>query len=594
MRTRTLVTALCLLTALAAFSPSSYAGDATSSSALASSQADPLANPEVSHEFNHLVEQYFDFYFQFHPTDGTSAGFHQYDAKLEDLSPAGREAEISGLCEYLERFRKVPEAQLSEISAGDLEFLINTIQARLLALQQIQMWRKDPDRYTSTFSYSIFVIMARNFAPAEDRLRSVIAREQAAPKMFAAARHNLDNPPYVYTKIALQQLPGTIKFFRHDVPAAFSSVTDAKLLDEFKKSNQTAVSELEKYQNFLQQDLLPVSHGDFRIGAENFRKKLLYEEMVDIPLDRLLEIGYADLHRNQQRLEEVAAQIDPKHTSREVLAGLQKDHPAPNQLLPTFRRVLVSLRQFIEQHSIITIPSEVLPIVEETPPFERALTTAAMDTPGAYETNATEAMFDVTLPDPSWNRQKTEEWMEGFNRGTIVSTAIHEVYPGHYVQFLWSKRMPSRTRKLLYCNTNSEGWAHYTEQMMLDEGYGNGDPKLRLGQLDDALLRDARFIVGIQMHTGKMTLDEATRFFIKEGYQVPPVAEEEAKRGTSDPTYLYYTLGKLQILKLRADYEKMKGSKFSLLEFHDRFMEQGGMPLKIIRKAMLGNDSPTL
>jgi uncharacterized protein (DUF885 family) len=589
MRTRVLITALCFL-ALPPVFVNFLARAATSASAQASSQP----SPQVNRDFKNLVDQYFDFYFQFHPTDATSAGFHQYDSRLEDLSSAGGDSEISGLNAYLDKFRKVPKAQLSEISAGDLEFLISTIQARLLALQEIQMRRKDPDRYTSTFSYSIFVIMARNFAPAEERLRSVIAREQAAPKMFAAARHNLENPPRVYTEVALQQLPDTIEFFRHDVPHAFSSVKDPKLLAEFKKSNQTAVTELENYQNFLQHDLLPISHGDFRIGAENFRKKLLYEEMVDIPLDHLLEIGYADLHRNQQRLKQVAAQIDPKHTPREVLASLQKDHPAPGQLLPTFRSVLVGLKQFIEQRHIITIPSEVLPIVEETPPFQRALTTASMDTPGAYETKATEAMFNVTLPDPSWKPQKIEEWMEGFNRGTIISTAIHEVYPGHYVQFLWSRRMPSKTRKLLYCNTNSEGWAHYTEQMMLDEGYGNGDPRLRLGQLDDALLRDARFIVGIQMHTGKMTLDAATKFFIQEGYQVPPMAREEAERGTSDPTYLYYTLGKLQILKLRADYKKMQGSKFSLLEFHDRFMEQGGMPLKIIRKAMLGNDSPTL
>ena len=184
--------------------------------------------------------------------------------------------------------------------------------------------------------------------------------------------------------------------------------------------------------------------------------------------------------------------------------------------------------------------------------------------------------------------------MQGFNRGIIVSTAIHEVYPGHYTQFLWIQAAPSKTRKLLYNASNAEGWAHYTEQMMLDEGYGGHDPKLRLGQLLDALLRDARFIAGIEMHTGKMSLEQAQSFFINEGFQVPPVAEVEAKRGTSDPTYLYYTLGKLQILKLRDDYRKLRGSEFTLQEFHDRFMRQGSVPMKIIRKSMLGEDSPTL
>jgi uncharacterized protein (DUF885 family) len=278
----------------------------------------------------------------------------------------------------------------------------------------------------------------------------------------------------------------------------------------------------------------------------------------------------------------------------DVLADLRKDHPPADQLLQSFRDVLGGERQFIIDKKIVTIPSPVLPIVEETPPFARALTTASMDTPGAYETKATQAMFNVTTADPKWKPEQVEDWMEGFNRGTIISTSVHEAYPGHYVQFLWVKQAPSKVRKLIFCGSNAEGWAHYTEQMMLDEGFGNGDPKLRMGQLIDALLRNARFIVGIQMHTGKMTMGQARQFFIDEGYQVSTVAGMEAKRGTSDPTYLVYTLGKLQIMKLREDYKKQRGDQFTLQDFHDRFLQQGSVPLKIIRKAMLGNDSPTL
>ena len=207
---------------------------------------------------------------------------------------------------------------------------------------------------------------------------------------------------------------------------------------------------------------------------------------------------------------------------------------------------------------------------------------------------AKEAFFNVTLPEKTWSRRETEEYMEGFNRGTIVSTAVHEVYPGHYVQFLWVKNAPTKVRKLIGCSSNAEGWAHYGEQMMLDEGYGNGDLKLRLGQLQDALLRDARYIVGIQMHTGNMTMEQAVEFFVKEGRQVRPVAEKEAKRGTSDPTYLVYTLGKLEILKLRSDYKAMKGAQYSLQTFHDAFLAQGYPPIKIVRRALLGNDSPVL
>jgi uncharacterized protein (DUF885 family) len=552
----------------------------------------PAAPPKTA--FNTLVDEYFDFYFQFHPTAGTQAGFHQYDGTLEDFSRSGVDAEIAGLLKFQERFGSIQSSQLSEESAGDLEVLTSAIQARLLELQNIQMWRKDPDVYVSDLSYGVFLIMRRDFAPAADRLRSVIAREREIPRVLEAARQNISNPPKVYTQVALQQMPDNIKFFQNDVPEAFRAVHDPKLLAEFKASNAAAIEALSKYEEFMRKDLLPASNGDFRLGADNFRKKLLYDEMVDIPLDRLLEIGYADLRRNQQQFKEVAAQIDPHRSPEAVLADLRHDHPPADHLLQSFRDTLGGLRQFIEQHKIITIPSQVPPIVEETPPFERALTTASMDTPGAYETKATEAMFNVTLPAPGWKPEKVEQWMQSFNRGTIISTAIHEVYPGHYTQFLWLQAAPSKTRKLLYNASNAEGWAHYTEQMMLDEGYGNHDPKLRLGQLLDALLRNARFIVGIEMHTGKMTLEQGQEFFIKEGFQVAPVAEVEARRGTSDPTYLYYNLGKLQILKLREDYRKQQGSKFTLQEFHDRFMRQGSVPMKIIRKSMLGSDSPTL
>jgi uncharacterized protein (DUF885 family) len=540
------------------------------------------------------VDSYFDFYFQVNPTAATQAGFHQYDTQLEDFSRAGVEAEIAGLERFRKQFSGIKGSELTEESAGDLDVLTSTIDSSLLELQTIRMWTKDPDTYTSSVSYSIFLIMRRSFAPLEQRLRSVVARERKIPKAMEAARQNLRNPPRVYTEVALQELPDTIKFFQNDVPEAFREVKDTGLLAEFKASNDATVEALKKYRKFLQEDLLPASHGDFRLGAENFSKKLLYDEMVDIPLDRLLAVGYADLRRNQQQLKKVAAEIDPHRTPAEVLAELRKDHPPADHLLQSFRDTLGGLRQFIEQKKIITLPSLVPPIVEETPPFQRALTTAAMDTPGAYETKATEAMFDVTLPEPDWKPEKVEEWMQGFNRSTIVSTAVHEVYPGHYTQFLWLQAAPSKTRKVLYNNSNAEGWAHYTEQMMLDEGYGSHDPKLRLGQLLDALLRDARFIVGIEMHTGKMTLAQGQTFFIKEGFQVPPMAEVEARRGTSDPTYLYYTLGKLQILKLREDYQKLRGAEFSLQEFHDRFMRQGSVPMKIIRKSMLGNDSPTL
>ncbi|HEV8525153.1 MAG TPA: DUF885 domain-containing protein [Terriglobales bacterium] len=612
--------------------------------------------------WNQLVDEFFDrCYFPFHPTEGTAAGLHQYDAQLEDYSREAIEREIASLGQCRKRLQsfappepatvavevvvdhtgrtretkviRSPSRELTEAAKrtvtewrfepsrkdgkpipvkvlievpvdlkADRQMLLDNIDASLLELEIIRMWERDPDRYSGGISNSVFVIISRKFAPPAVRLRSVTARERKMPQVFEAARANLKDVPRIYTEIALVQLPGIVSFFQSDVPTAFKEVKEAKLLAEFKQTNQAVIDALKSYQKWLQEDLLARSKGDFRIGAESYRKKLLYEEMVDTPLDELLKIGYADLRRNQQRFKEVAAKIDPSKTSQQLWEELEKDHPAPGKLLQSFRDVLGGLREFIEKKKIVTIPSPVPPLLEETPPFMRALTFASMDTPGPYETSATEAFFNVTLPEADWPEQRTREHMAGFNAATIISTAIHEAYPGHYTQFLWVQRAPSKVRKLLGSGTNSEGWAHYCEQMMLDEGYGKGPAgqetpeflKLRLGQLQDALLRNARYIVGMEMHTGKMSYEQGIDFFIKEGYQTRANALRETMRGTADPTYLMYTLGKLQILKLRDDYKKLQGEKFTLQEFHDKFLQQGFPPIKIVRKAMLGEESPVL
>ena len=534
-------------------------------------------------------EQQVDDFFEFLPTVGTQAGFHQYDTQLEDYSRSNLvEAQSAALKKYEAAFLKINPATLDTYARGDHEMLLNYIHATLHSLENVRFWEKNPDIYSSGITQSAFYIMSRQFAPQPDRLRSLIAREKQMPQVFVEARANLKNSPKVYVDVAIEQMPGNIGFFEKDVPQAFNQVTDKKLLAEFQQSNAAVIQALKNYQAWMKADLLPRAHGDFRLGAENYRKKLLYEEMVDTPLDRLLAIGYEDLRRNQQRFREVAASIDPKKTPRQILDEAQKDHPSAAKLLQAFRDVLGGLRNFIEQHRIVTIPSPVMPIIQETPPFERALTTASMDTPGAYEKVAKEAFFNVTLPEPAWTAAQVEEHLEMFNRGTITSTAIHETFPGHYVQFLVLQHLQSKTRKLLYAASNVEGWAHYCEQMMLDEGYAKDDAKLRLGQLQDALLRNARYIVGIEMHTGKMTMEQAIDFFVKEGMQVRALGERETKRGTSDPTYLYYTLGKLQIQKLRKDYHQ------PLLRFHNEFLKQGGAPIKIVREAMLGNQSPVL
>jgi uncharacterized protein (DUF885 family) len=555
--------------------------------------------------FEHASDEYFDqVYFPYQPMQGTAVGYHQYDAKLEDFSQATVNAQNAALEKFEKRFEEMRnKASFDTSTRGDCDMVLGNIRSTLLTLETIRPWKKDPDFYSTILTNGAFTIMERKFASPDERLRSLVARERSIPGLLDEARVNLENPPHIYTEIAIEQLPGIIHFFENEVPAAFAEAKDSALKEEFAHTNSAVIAALNSYLDWLKSDLLARSKGDFRIGADTFSKKLQYDEMIDLPLDKLLEIGWADLRKNQAHFNHVAKELEPDKDSHAVLEELGAMHPAPDKLIPTFTATFDGLVGFIRAHHIVTIPSDVRPIVEETPPFMRATTFASMDTPGPFEKHATEAYFNVTLPDPSMTPAQVEGFMHSFNIGTVISTAVHEAYPGHYVQFLWVPQAPSRVRKLLGATTNVEGWAHYCEQMMLDQGYGQPgqgakDEReskfLRLGQLQDALLRNARFIVGIEMHTGKMTFDQAVDFFQKEGYQSKESALVEAKRGTTDPTYLYYTLGKLEIMKLREDLKEKQGSDFLLEEFHNNFLRQGFPPVKIVREALLGDESPTL
>ena len=569
--------------------------------------------------FNYVSEQFFsDVYFKFAPTAGTSAGLHQYDTKLEDYSATGVAQEVAALHEFEKKVEAIDPSALDAPVAADREILLNNIKSDLLTLEVIRGWEKNPDDYSSGITNSAFVIMERPYASADTRLRALVEREKLMPQALEEARKNLKNPPRIFTEIAIEQVDGDVSFFENDVPSAFLSgadgaevAKDAATKAEFAKSNAAVIAALKSYAAWMKADLLPRSNGDFRLGADTFAKKVSYDEMVDLPLSKLLQIAMEDLHKNQAEFARVAKEIDPAKTPEEELKELQGLYPPPDQLLATFHKTFDSLTSFIRANHIITIPSDVQPTLEDTPPFMRATTFASMDPPGPFETHSTKAYFNVTLPEKDWTPEHVAGHMAQFNVGTIVSTSVHEAYPGHYVQFLWMPQFGSTIRKLLGANTNIEGWAHYCEQMMLDEGYAAAPAGasadevrkaklIRLGQLMDALLRDARFVNSIKLHTGegepggKWTLEQAEDFFVKEGYQTRAIADVETKRGTGDPTYLYYTLGKLEIMKLREDYKKKMGAAYTIQGFHDNFMRQGFAPIKVIRKAMLGDGSPVL
>ncbi|WP_396936011.1 DUF885 domain-containing protein [Mycolicibacterium sp.] len=539
--------------------------------------------------FRRLASEILEYTYKQNPSNATYLGIHKYDDKIADYSADVIAADAEAVKSFRSRLDGVDADTLTLNAQLDLEQTKHALDGMLLRDEVVRQWAKDPDTYSSGITNDAFVMISRNFAPPEQRLRSLTSRLKLMPNALAQARENLDNPPRIYTEIAIDQLDGNRDFFATDVPAAFADVKDQALLAEFKTANDAVIAALDDYKGWLENDLLPRSHGSFAYGADTYRKVLDADEMITTPLPELLSVAENDLKHNQEAFAEAARKINPAKPALDVLADVQKDFPPPSELLAVTQGNLDSLARFVGDKQIIDVPPAPPAKVVETPPFLRATTSASMDIPGPFEKVATEAYFNMTLPDPSWPKNEQDEFMSQWYRASISNVSVHEVWPGHYVQFLYAKDYPSDVRKVFSAASNFEGWAHYCEQMMLDEGLHADDPRYRLAQLQDALLRDVRFIVGIKMHTQGMTVEQAQRMFVEQAYQPAPVAESEAKRGTSDATYGYYTMGKLAILKLRDDYQKKLGDAYSLKGFHDAFVKLGPLPLPLIRKAMLGD-----
>jgi uncharacterized protein (DUF885 family) len=523
------------------------------------------------------------------PTFAADLGLHEFDAKLEDYSAAAVAAELQAVDRFEADLKRIDPRALSDVNRHDRELLLHTLLGIRLTDTRIKPLERDPDVYSSGITNSAYALIKRDYAPAEERLRSLIAREKAMPAVLLEARRNLRDVPRIYAEIAIEQLDGNQEFFRTAVTEAFAGVKDAALQAEFKRTNDAVIRALGDYKAWLQQDLLPKANSSYAYGADLYREKLWADEMIDTPLAELEQIALADLKRNQAAFAAAAKLIDPAKSPLEVLDSLQLDHPPPDRLLSTTQSELDALGRFMTERHIVTIPADAPPAqVQETPPFMRATTSASMDTPGPFERAKLRGFYSMTLPDPAWPAAQREEFMRQWFYPLITNVSVHEVWPGHYLQFLYAPSYPSDVRKVLGANSNSEGWAHYCEQMVIDEGFHADDPRYRLAQVQDALLRDARFIVGLRMHTAGMTVQQAEDYFVNEGYQPRPLAISEAKRGTSDALYGYYTMGKLAILKLREDYKRKQGAAFRLQDFHDRFIGLGPLPLPLVREALLG------
>ena len=548
----------------------------------------PAAPAPVAQDFARLVDAYFDAAFAYAPSAGTAVGLHAHDGALEDLSRGRVLARIAELRNFVARLDALPAATLTPDETIDRAFLVSQARAELFDFVTLESWRRNPMVYARLPGEAVDGLMKRAFAPGPERLRSVVARLGAVPALYAAARANLDDPAPEHTTLALRMAKGSVGFFESATRTwARAATKDLALLADFDAANDAALAATRAFAAWLEQDLLPRSHGAFALGAKKYRELLRLQEMVETPLPELLARGEAHLAQDRAAFIATASKMAPGRDPAAVMLSLTAEHPTAADLIPSVARGLEAARRFASDHQLVTFPSEQRPIVRETPPYARAAIFAAMDTPGPFEVAGVDAYYYVTPVEPDWTAEHREEHLRMFNRYTAAMIDVHEAYPGHFLQFLYVPLVKSKVRKLMYTTSNVEGWAHFAEEMMLDAGFGAGDPKVRLAQLQEAMLRDCRYVVAIKMHTQGMTVDEATRVFVEQGFQEPANGHEEALRGTYDPMYLAYA-GQAADPGAARRYLRRTGR--DLRAFHDAFVAQGGLPVAFIEKLILPAD----
>ncbi|HEX3620525.1 MAG TPA: DUF885 domain-containing protein [Candidatus Udaeobacter sp.] len=558
-----------------------------------------LAAQAEDAEYEAVAEEYIKTYLAAHPLEGTALGLHEYDGKISDYSRLALDAELSRLRRFDDRLAKFDPSKLSERQSIDLRILQAAVKKDLFEMQDVSIFERNPMVYARAADVNVYI--KRNFAPLEDRVRSLVAIESQIPNILIAARTNLNEQlPKPFVELAIQIARGSADFLKKDLIAAVGGLKDEQLRVALPEANRKAASALNDYAAWLEREKLPKASLDFALGEEKFGRFLAQTELVDLSPQKVLEIGMAQLKTEQQAFADAAKKIDPNKSPIEVFKQIQSEHPAPDKLISDVGKDLDKIRKYVLNRHLVSIPSEVRAKVKETPQYLRATSFASMDTPGPFEKRATEAYYYVTPTENNWPEKQKQEWLTAFNYYTSDITSIHEAYPGHYIQFLHLNASPaSRVEKIFGSYAFIEGWAHYCEKMMVDEGYGSATTassseqdvkraaKYRMAQADEALLRLCRLCVSIKLHTQNMSVDEATKFFQDNCYYEEKPARSEAMRGTFDPGYLNYTLGKLQILKLRDDYKAQEGDTFSLQKFHNELLNHGMPPIRLLREIML-------
>lgn len=523
---------------------------------------------------------------EFDPTRGVALGLHRYDGRLPVVTRATverRAAAIRRGLKSLDGFARAdatsPETRLE---AGVLRSMLLKEHFDLIDAESA---KKAP--METLWNLNLVTYLLRNYAPIDRRLRAVARLQTQVPaylgRLRAMADRRLAETQY---EMAEMSVAGMIEAYERELPAFFPKVSPGtrRLVE---RASVAAVSELKSFQADLRDKYKPRVKTEFALGRAKYERMLWAEHLAKLPIDRLLEVGMADLEANQRAFLETASAVAPGREPRDAVRVITEDHPTADSLIPDTQKMLEDIRVFLVERDVVGLPSEERPIVMETPRFYR-WASAATSAPGAFEKVAKETFYFVTPVEPDWPREKAEEWLRYLNYTTLRNISVHEAYPGHFVHFLHARyRVRSPVRKAHWSVAFGEGWAHYCEEMMIEAGFQGGDPRYRLAQLKDALLRDCRYVSSIRMHVYGWSWEDATRFFMENAFVDRLPAEREAKRGTFDPGYLNYTLGKLMIKKLRADW-MARHPGASLREFHDAFLALGAPPLGLAREALLG------
>ena len=548
------------------------------------------ATADAEARFARATDEFLAEHFRFRPGSGVELGLHEHDGRVPDRSTAAIAAEIERLHAALATFAAFSPDTLAPLAGREREVLLAEIRTQLVELELRRVPFTNPMFYATGLDLAPYI--TRPYRPLPDRVRAMVNLARGAAGYFAQARENLEpRLPRTFIETARLQVKGAIDFVNGDVRKATAGLDDAALAADLAAALDGFAAELARFDELLGARLTDASDG-YSLGKAAFLRMLVDTQGIALNAEQLIRLAEVDLLRNLNAMEEAARTIDPARTTQAVVASVAEEKPAPTEVIALATAQTAAMKAFVEQRKIATIPTTDVAEVRESPAFMR-WNSAFLDSPGAFETAPLPAFYYITPPDPTWPDAEQRAYVPPV--ADLLYTTIHEVWPGHFLHGLHIRRNPSRVLKSFCTYSMVEGWAHYTEEMMWDEGATGADPRLHVGQLKEALLRNVRFIVALGLHTGTMTVDEAARLFEERAYADPATARQQAVRGTFDPMYVSYTLGKLAIRKLRNDWKAKVGDRFTLAAFHDEFLSHACAPLPVIRRAMLGdNAGPTL